>query len=234
MSSVVTNPITPPFTRETATSKVRAAEDAWNTRDPERVSLAYSIDSRWRNRSEFINGREEIVAFLTRKWARELEYRLIKELWTFGDARIAASLGPDLDDEPRLPRRLAEDMFAQALTHGLREVAVAGHEVGEGGEGLRAARLIELAQALDDRFFRREVAVEIARAHANFVGDTLHRRRMEAVANEGALGGFEDSKASLGFGSSTSHRNGSYRHVTAHENERSFSKSAANVASEWR
>ena len=88
MSSVVTNPITPPFTRETATSKVRAAEDAWNTRDPERVSLAYSIDSRWRNRSEFINGREEIVAFLTRKWARELEYRLIKELWTFGDARL--------------------------------------------------------------------------------------------------------------------------------------------------
>ena len=77
MSSVVTNPITPPFTRETATLKVRAAEDAWNTRDPERVSLAYSIDSRWRNRSEFINGREEIIAFLTRKWAKEHDYRLI-------------------------------------------------------------------------------------------------------------------------------------------------------------
>jgi uncharacterized protein len=98
MSSVVTNPRTPPFTRETATAKVRAAEDAWNTRDPERVSLAYSIDSRWRNRSEFINGREEIVAFLTRKWARELGYRLIKELWTFGDARIAVRFAYESHD----------------------------------------------------------------------------------------------------------------------------------------
>ena len=89
MSSIVTNPIVPPFTRETAVLKVRAAEDAWNSRDPQRVSLAYSRDSRWRNRSEFVNGREEIVAFLTRKWARELEYRLIKELWTFEEARIA-------------------------------------------------------------------------------------------------------------------------------------------------
>jgi len=89
MSSVVMNPIVPPFTRETAIAKVRAAEDAWNTRDPKRVSLAYSIDSRWRNRSEFVNGREEIVAFLTRKWACELDYRLIKELWTFEGARIA-------------------------------------------------------------------------------------------------------------------------------------------------
>jgi uncharacterized protein len=98
MSSVITNPITPPFTRETATAKVRAAEDAWNTRDPERVSLAYSIDSRWRNRSEFINGREEIVAFLTRKWARELDYRLIKELWTFGDSRIAVRFAYESHD----------------------------------------------------------------------------------------------------------------------------------------
>jgi uncharacterized protein len=98
MSSVVTNPITSPFTRETATAKVRAAEDAWNTRDPERVSLAYSIDSRWRNRSEFINGREEIVAFLTRKWARELGYRLIKELWTFGDSRIAVRFAYESHD----------------------------------------------------------------------------------------------------------------------------------------
>lgn len=89
MPTSVTSPIVPPFTRETALAKVRAAEDAWNTRDPQRVSLAYSIDSRWRNRSEFINGREEIVAFLTRKWVRELEYRLIKELWAFDGARIA-------------------------------------------------------------------------------------------------------------------------------------------------
>jgi uncharacterized protein len=98
MSSVVTNPIAPPFTRETAMAKVRAAEDAWNTRDPEHVSLAYSIDSRWRNRSEFINGREEIVAFLTRKWAREQDYRLIKELWTFGDTRIAVRFAYESHD----------------------------------------------------------------------------------------------------------------------------------------
>jgi nuclear transport factor 2 (NTF2) superfamily protein len=93
MSSVIQNApgpsLTPPFTRETATRKVRAAEDAWNTRDPQRVSLAYSPDSRWRNRSEFVTGREQIVAFLTRKWAKELDYRLIKELWAFDGARIA-------------------------------------------------------------------------------------------------------------------------------------------------
>ena len=79
----------PPFTLETATEKVRKAEDAWNTREPQKVSLAYSIDSRWRNRNEFINGREEIVAFLTRKWARESGYRLIKELWGFKENRMA-------------------------------------------------------------------------------------------------------------------------------------------------
>ncbi|MEO6801718.1 MAG: nuclear transport factor 2 family protein [Granulicella sp.] len=79
----------PPFTRETAMQKVRAGEDGWNGRDPQKVALAYSVDSRWRNRHEFVNGREEIVAFLTRKWSGELEYRLIKELWAFSDDRIA-------------------------------------------------------------------------------------------------------------------------------------------------
>ena len=79
----------PPFTAETAAQKARAAEDAWNTCDPERVSLAYTPDSRWRNRDRFVNGRDEIVAFLRQKWARELEYRLIKEVWTYGDNRIA-------------------------------------------------------------------------------------------------------------------------------------------------
>ena len=79
----------PPFTRETAIAKVRMAEDAWNSRDPQRVSLGYTEDSGWRNRAEFINGRAEIVAFLTHKWHKELDYRLIKELWTFGDDRIA-------------------------------------------------------------------------------------------------------------------------------------------------
>ena len=98
MPSVVTSPIVPPFTHESAIAKVRAAEDGWNTRDPQRVSLAYTIDSRWRNRSEFINGREEIVAFLTRKWAHELEYRLIKELWAFEDARIAVRFAYESQD----------------------------------------------------------------------------------------------------------------------------------------
>jgi nuclear transport factor 2 (NTF2) superfamily protein len=82
-------PPLPPFTRESAIIKVRAAENAWNLRDPERVSLAYTEDSRWRNRSEFFTGRAAIVAFLQRKWAQELDYRLIKELWAFTDNRIA-------------------------------------------------------------------------------------------------------------------------------------------------
>lgn len=82
-------PPLPPFTAETAVEKVRRAEDAWNTRDPVTVSRAYTPDSAWRNRSEFLHGRDAIVAFLTRKWAHEHEYRLIKELWAFGGARIA-------------------------------------------------------------------------------------------------------------------------------------------------
>lgn len=84
-----TRPPLPPFTRETAIHKVRMAEDAWNTRDPRRVALAYTIDSRWRNRAEFPTGRKQIVDFLTRKWRRELDYRLIKELWAFDGHRIA-------------------------------------------------------------------------------------------------------------------------------------------------
>ncbi len=79
----------PPFTQASATQKVRMAENAWNSRDPEKVSLAYTEDSWWRNRAEFLHGREAIVTFLKRKWARELEYRLIKELWAFHDNRIA-------------------------------------------------------------------------------------------------------------------------------------------------
>ncbi|MFH9174352.1 nuclear transport factor 2 family protein [Streptomyces albogriseolus] len=79
----------PPFTRDTALQKVQAAEDAWNTRDPHRVALAYTSDSRWRNRDTFINGRGEIVSFLTRKWERELDYALRKSLWAFDENRIA-------------------------------------------------------------------------------------------------------------------------------------------------
>jgi nuclear transport factor 2 (NTF2) superfamily protein len=84
-----TRPPVPPFTEETARQKVKIAQDAWNTRDPEKVALAYTEDSRWRNRDEFFEGREAIVEFLRRKWARELDYRLMKELWCFTDNRIS-------------------------------------------------------------------------------------------------------------------------------------------------
>lgn len=89
----------PPFTLETALEKVQAAEDAWNTRDPHKVSLAYTEGSRWRNRSEFINGRPEIVSFLNRKWAREHEYRLIKELWAYEGDRIAVRFAYEWRDD---------------------------------------------------------------------------------------------------------------------------------------
>ena len=92
-------PPLPPFTAGTAAQKVRMAEDAWNGRDPHKVALAYSPDSRWRNRAEFVEGREEIAAFLTRKWARELEYRLIKELWAFTDNRIAVRFAYEWRDD---------------------------------------------------------------------------------------------------------------------------------------
>jgi nuclear transport factor 2 (NTF2) superfamily protein len=94
-----TLPPLPPFTRETAIQKVRAAEDGWNSREPERVALAYTLNSRWRNRSEFLNGRPEIIAFLKRKWAKELEYRLIKELWAFDRNRIAVRFAYESHDE---------------------------------------------------------------------------------------------------------------------------------------
>jgi len=89
----------PPFTRETAAQKVRMAEDGWNSRDPQRVSMVYTTDSQWRNRAEFIHGRAEIVAFLTRKWAKELEYRLIKELWTFDGNRISVRFAYEWVDD---------------------------------------------------------------------------------------------------------------------------------------
>jgi len=91
--------LVPPFTRETAIQKVRLAEDSWNTRDPKKVCLGYSIDSNWRNRAEFINGREQIILFLARKWAKELDYRLIKELWAFEGARIAVRFAYEWHDD---------------------------------------------------------------------------------------------------------------------------------------
>jgi uncharacterized protein len=92
-------PPLPPFDATTAAQKVRLAEDAWNTRSPERVSLAYTRDSVWRNRSEFLSGREAIVQFLTRKWNKELDYRLIKELWAFHDDRIAVRFAYEWHDD---------------------------------------------------------------------------------------------------------------------------------------
>jgi nuclear transport factor 2 (NTF2) superfamily protein len=94
-----TRPPLPPFTRETAIQKVRLAENAWNTRDPERVSLAYTPDSQWRNRSEFVKGRSEIISFLAGKWSRELDYRLIKELWAFNENRIAVRFAYEFRDD---------------------------------------------------------------------------------------------------------------------------------------
>jgi len=91
--------LVPPFTRETAIQKVRRAEDAWNSRDPQRVALGYTVDSEWRNRAEFVHGREQIIQFLTRKWNRELEYRLIKELWAFDGARIAVRFAYEWHDD---------------------------------------------------------------------------------------------------------------------------------------
>jgi len=92
-------PPLPPFTLEAATEKVRLAEDGWNSRDPARVALVYTEDSAWRNRAEFLQGRDAIVAFLTRKWARELDYRLIKEIWAFRDNRIAVRFAYEWHDD---------------------------------------------------------------------------------------------------------------------------------------
>lgn len=95
----MTRPPLPPFTETTAIAKVRAAEDGWNSRDPEKVALAYSPDSEWRNRAEFIQGRDDVKAFLRRKWEIEKEYRLIKELWTFAENRIAVRFAYEWHDD---------------------------------------------------------------------------------------------------------------------------------------
>jgi uncharacterized protein len=97
--NVESKPPFPPFTLETALQKVQAAENAWNTRDPERVALAYTPNSEWRNRAEFLSGRQEIVAFLRRKWGKELDYRLKKELWCFLDHRIAVRFEYEWHDD---------------------------------------------------------------------------------------------------------------------------------------
>ena len=98
-TSIEARPPVPPFTLETAVEKVRLAEDGWNSRDPNRVALAYTLDSKWRNRTEFPTGREQIIEFLVRKWQRELDYRLIKELWAYGDDQIAVRFAYEWRDE---------------------------------------------------------------------------------------------------------------------------------------
>ncbi|MBW8900167.1 MAG: nuclear transport factor 2 family protein [Massilia sp.] len=99
MSTTEARPPFPPFTRETAIQKVRMAEDGWNSRNPEKVALAYTPDSRWRNRTEFVDGREQIVQFLDRKWKKELDYRLIKELWAVEGNRIAVRYAYEWHDD---------------------------------------------------------------------------------------------------------------------------------------
>ena len=101
-TTIETRPPIPPFTREAAIQKIRMAEDGWNSRDPQRVSMVYTQDSQWRNRAEFPKGRAQIVEFLTRKWAKELEYRLIKELWAFTDNRIAVRFAYEWHNDAEL------------------------------------------------------------------------------------------------------------------------------------
>jgi uncharacterized protein len=118
-------PPLPPFTLETAIQKVRFAEDAWNSHDPERVALAYSTNSRWRNRSEFLEGRDAIVRFLTCKWQRELDYRLIKELWAFRDNRIAARFAYEWHDSSRNWFRSYGNENWEFDEHGLMRLRIA-------------------------------------------------------------------------------------------------------------
>ena len=122
---MTTRPPVPPFTRESAIQKVRLAEDGWNSRDPEKVSQGYSLDSHWRNRAEFMNARPEIVAFLTRKWNKELDYRLIKELWAFTDNRIAVRFAYEWHDDSGQWFRSYGNENWQFDEHGLMQLRIA-------------------------------------------------------------------------------------------------------------
>ena len=119
-------PPLPPFTLETATAKVRAAENGWNTRDPRAVALAYTLDTRWRNRAEFPKGRDQIEAFLQRKWARELDYRLMKEIWTFADNRIAVRFAYEWHDDSGQWFRSYGNENWEFDAHGLMRRRIAG------------------------------------------------------------------------------------------------------------
>jgi nuclear transport factor 2 (NTF2) superfamily protein len=133
-------PPLPPFTEQTAIEKVRAAEDGWNTRDPVRVALAYTPDCRWRNRVEFPQGRAEIEAFLTRKWSRELDYRLIKELWTFSGHRIAVRFAYEYHDDSGQWFRAYGNENWQFDAQGLMELRIASineHPIAEADRKFR-------------------------------------------------------------------------------------------------
>ena len=138
--AVMSRPPLPPFTKETAAQKARMAEDAWNSRDPERVALAYTEGSRWRNRSEFLEGRAAIVAFLTRKWAREHEYRLIKDLWAFHDNHIAVRFQYEWHDDAGQWHRSYGNEQWEFDEHGLMR--------------RREASINDVAIAEEDRRFR--------------------------------------------------------------------------------
>lgn len=132
--------LVPPFTRETAILKVRAVEDNWNTRDPERVARGYTLDCYWRNRSDFIHGRDEMIAFLTRKWSAELEYRLIKEIWAFEGNRIAVRFAYESHDKAGRWHRSYGNENWEFDTAGLSQ--------------LRHASINDLAIQEQDRLFR--------------------------------------------------------------------------------
>jgi len=121
----MSRPPLPPFTEQTAIEKARLAEDAWNSRDPARVALGYTIDSQWRNRAEFISGRKAIEAFLGRKWARELDYRLIKELWAFTGDRIAVRFAYEYHDDSGLWYRAYGNENWEFQTDGLMRRRIA-------------------------------------------------------------------------------------------------------------
>ncbi|HEX7848457.1 MAG TPA: nuclear transport factor 2 family protein [Sphingomonas sp.] len=138
----MSRPPLPPFTEQTAIEKVRAAEDGWNTRDPARVALAYTPDCSWRNRVEFPRGRAEIEAFLTRKWSRELDYRLIKELWTFSGNRIAVRFAYEYHDDSGQWFRAYGNENWQFDADGLMELRIASineHPIAEADRKFRWA-----------------------------------------------------------------------------------------------
>jgi nuclear transport factor 2 (NTF2) superfamily protein len=141
-------PPLPPFDRASALLKVRAAEDAWNTRDPQRVSLAYTPDTFWRNRSEFVRGHEAVVAFLGLKWSRELDYRLIKELWAFGDNRIAVRFAYEWKN--------SSDLWFRSYGNENWEFAASGHM------HRRHASINDLPIAAADRLFHWPLGVRPA------------------------------------------------------------------------